>query len=983
VSRLRRLFSVRPNEARFVLPLVALMILISAGISVGGNGIESLLFVNFGVRYLPYLYPVLAILTVLFSGVLILLLRSVSPKRLYVWLPLVMALLLGIERVMAESGVNALYAAMWLLMNVMSTIQLVFAFGLAGLVCDARQAKRLFPLFGAGLVAGTAVGGFGTQPLASALHAQNLLLVWAVALLGASVLARRIASMAPPVESPSSGAAPLVDELRAGYRAVRGSQLLLWLAVAWALLWILYYVLVFLFAQAATRQFPRADALAGFLGIFQGSSMTLALVASLFIANRLYSRFGTTAVLLAFGILYATGFALLALEPSFAATAAFRLLQMATYFGIASSAYQAVFAVVPFAQRSQARLFVEGVASQVGIAVAGFVLIAAQLFAGNWNMALIGVPIGLLVSYALWRARSAYRPALIAALRAGQPILLHHEDEPLGGVLHDVQAVQAVVAGLESEDPVVRRVTAEIARDSRVPAAAEPLRKRLTDSDPLMRELAVEALARIDGHRNLDVLRPMLSDPDESVRAAAAAGLASVGDPAAKSQLRQLVVAEDEGSRYAAVRAIGHTGMDTDGILVQALRDASASVRRAAALALAQSPSEEAVRPLLASLADPDSSVRRTAARALHISPYVDLRSLLPLLDDPEREDAVIDAIPDHAPREALDTIGKYLVDRAHLASRYRVMTFGLLPDPHPTRDLLRDSLTHKARSIGTRAVRAMGKADPGFAAANVLFGLASADAEQRAAALEAVESVGRSDVGPTLVSLWESSGGADPKVGEQDVLRELMADSDAWLRACSIELVSIARRDELVGDLRRLAASDTDELVRNLAESALVGGDQVETLSTLSVMDRIIFLRRVSVFAEIPPGDLKQIAAIAREELLRAGEVLAHQGDPGKELSIVVSGEIRVVTADDDVANEIRRVTSGDYVGEMSILSHKPMTASLIAVGETRILCIDKGEFELILRESPETSLSVISVLCDRVASLTPGVSPINCLPR
>ena len=37
------------------------------------------------------------------------------------------------------------YAVMWLLMNVMSTLQLVSAFGLAGLVFDARQAKRLFP----------------------------------------------------------------------------------------------------------------------------------------------------------------------------------------------------------------------------------------------------------------------------------------------------------------------------------------------------------------------------------------------------------------------------------------------------------------------------------------------------------------------------------------------------------------------------------------------------------------------------------------------------------------------------------------------------------------------------------------------------------------------------------------------------------------------------------------------------------------------
>ncbi|MFY9615484.1 MAG: HEAT repeat domain-containing protein, partial [Candidatus Dormiibacterota bacterium] len=576
----------------------------------------------------------------------------------------------------------------------------------------------------------------------------------------------------------------------------------------------------------------------------------------------------------------------------------------------------------------------------------------------------------------------AYRPALIAALRAGQPILLHHEDAPVGGIPHDALAVQAIVAGLDSADPVVRRVTAEIARDSRVPAAAGPLRSLLGDSDPHIRELAVEALARIDGKGNAEVLRPMLSDPEESVRAAAAAGLAGLGDAAARLQLQQLLEAEDEGSRCHAVQAIGHTGIDVQGVLVKALSDASARVRRAAAAALAQSPAAEAVTPLLALLADQDSAVRRAAAHALHTSPYLDLPSLLRLLDDPEREEAVLDAFPDHAPRQALDIIRKYLSERTRAASGYRVMTLALLPDHDPARDLVRDSLTHKARSIGTRVVRAMGRVDPGLAADNVLFGLSSANPEQRAAALEAVESAGVTGLGPQLVSLWESSGEADPRVEEKDVVRQLSRDTDAWLRACSIELASISRPDDVAADLRRLASSDTDELVRRMAESALTGGGPVETLNTLSVMDRIIFLRRVSIFAEIPPGDLKQIAAIAREELLRDGEVIARQGDPGKELSIIVSGEIRVVTVDSDGVNEIRRVYSGDYVGEMSILSHKPMTASLIAVGETRILCIDKGEFELVLRERPETSLNVISVLCDRVASLTPGVSPIHCLP-
>ena len=54
--------------------------------------------------------------------------------------------------------------------------------GLAGIVTDTRQAKRFFPLIGAGGVLGYVIGGLATKPLASAIGAPNLLLVWIVTL---------------------------------------------------------------------------------------------------------------------------------------------------------------------------------------------------------------------------------------------------------------------------------------------------------------------------------------------------------------------------------------------------------------------------------------------------------------------------------------------------------------------------------------------------------------------------------------------------------------------------------------------------------------------------------------------------------------------------------------------------------------------------------------------------------------------------------
>jgi CRP-like cAMP-binding protein len=57
-----------------------------------------------------------------------------------------------------------------------------------------------------------------------------------------------------------------------------------------------------------------------------------------------------------------------------------------------------------------------------------------------------------------------------------------------------------------------------------------------------------------------------------------------------------------------------------------------------------------------------------------------------------------------------------------------------------------------------------------------------------------------------------------------------------------------------------------------------------------------------------------------------------------------------------------------GDPVGEMSIISRAPRIASLVAAGQVRALCIERQDFEQILRQRPETSLAVMRVLCKRL---------------
>jgi CRP-like cAMP-binding protein len=146
---------------------------------------------------------------------------------------------------------------------------------------------------------------------------------------------------------------------------------------------------------------------------------------------------------------------------------------------------------------------------------------------------------------------------------------------------------------------------------------------------------------------------------------------------------------------------------------------------------------------------------------------------------------------------------------------------------------------------------------------------------------------------------------------------------------------------------------------------------------STLSLMERVLFLRQVPLFADLAPSDLKQVAAVAAEEVFGDSEVLATQGEPGDELFVIVSGSVQVLAsgrAGQPV--ELARVDSGSYVGEMAILTGEPCMASLVAVGSLRVLTIGQKQFESILRDRPETSLAVIRVLCARLRDAEVGTN-------
>jgi len=154
-----------------------------------------------------------------------------------------------------------------------------------------------------------------------------------------------------------------------------------------------------------------------------------------------------------------------------------------------------------------------------------------------------------------------------------------------------------------------------------------------------------------------------------------------------------------------------------------------------------------------------------------------------------------------------------------------------------------------------------------------------------------------------------------------------------------------------------------------------------MDTVSTLSTVERVLFLKRVQLFEELPPEDLRQIADVAEEIAFGDGETIARQGEPGVMLYIIVSGEVLVTNIDEaGRESELSRRQAGEYVGEMAIISDEVRMATLTAVGPVRTLSISQKQFKEILRLRPEVALAVMAGLSQRLREQTqPQVTAVE----
>jgi len=123
------------------------------------------------------------------------------------------------------------------------------------------------------------------------------------------------------------------------------------------------------------------------------------------------------------------------------------------------------------------------------------------------------------------------------------------------------------------------------------------------------------------------------------------------------------------------------------------------------------------------------------------------------------------------------------------------------------------------------------------------------------------------------------------------------------------------------------------------------------------------------TLFGELGP----ETVAFLREHVqwveIGAGEVLMAQGAPGDSAYLSISGRFRVYMRRDDGSQRVvRELGRGEVIGEMSLYTGEPRSATVVAIRDSVLARLDKTQFEALLARNPQASIAFTRQVISRL---------------
>ncbi|EMS80992.1 Npt1/Npt2 family nucleotide transporter [Desulfotignum phosphitoxidans] len=305
-----------------------------------------------------------------------------------------------------------------------------------------------------------------------------------------------------------------------------------------------------------------------------------------------------------------------------------------------------------------------------------------------------------------------------------------------------------------------------------------------------------------------------------------------------------------------------------------------------------------------------------------------------------------------------------------------------------PMRDLAISHLVERKELILENIVRVLAIHDQTGRMRTAWQGIFSADARQRANAIELLNDILDRKTFNTMLPLLESPNTTVALADGRKLVKIPGFSSDGKQAASELlsspDWVDVILGLGLIGEIHDLQpASDCIQDLEQ-SENPYISKEvhmilqkkkstqDTEVSAKLSLGEKILLLKEIDIFSGLTASELAAISSVTEETEFAEDQEVIKQNSIGETVYLIIEGRVSVIMEKENGNQaEIDQMDSGAAFGEMALIDNSPRSATIRTITPCRFLTLHKQEFKETAMEFPRIALQICSVLSQRIRHL------------
>jgi CRP/FNR family transcriptional regulator len=100
--------------------------------------------------------------------------------------------------------------------------------------------------------------------------------------------------------------------------------------------------------------------------------------------------------------------------------------------------------------------------------------------------------------------------------------------------------------------------------------------------------------------------------------------------------------------------------------------------------------------------------------------------------------------------------------------------------------------------------------------------------------------------------------------------------------------------------------------------------------------------------------------------------EIIVRQGEAGDGLFVIQEGQLEILSENAGRETRLRVAGKGELIGEMAVFDRQLRSATVRALGEARVLTVDRKNFLRRINEDPSLAFRIVETMSRRIRELS-----------